>query len=750
MITRLPALLPLISMTLFFLILHKKGSSLRHALLIAAVIWGVAITAITEGLSVFHALDITWLSISWCLVLVSLSGIYLHVKGIDPPHSEYRIDPFNKLLLLCIAVIVITTGIISLIAPPNNYDSMAYHMSRIMHWIQNQSVDHYPTSIINQIQMNPWAEFAIANFQILSGGDRFANLIQWFSMFGCIIGVGLIAEKFGASLTGQIFTSVFAATIPMGILQSSSTQNDCVLAFWLVCIVYFGILFNETPCRQHASAVGASLGLALLTKGTAYIFAFPLLIWLAVTSLRRIKLKSLKYISLAIVIAISLNAGHWVRNYGLFGNFLSADAADYSNDHYYVSHLVSNIIRNISLELGSPSAYANAQVKSVAHSLHRILGLDIKNQETTWKNEEFTIGTAIHEDSIGSPLHLALILFTIPAFLFRRGLKNKPNALQYILALSIAFMCFCLYLKWQPWHCRLLLPLVILWSPIISMSIVDFLNPQIAKSIPIISVVFAIPFLLFNSSRPILNIGSTKSILITDRISQYFNNYASLMPKYFDIARHIRSKNCSNIALETGEFSWEYPLWVLLQQEFEQRVNIEHVNVHNRSKEIPLKYSNHCELVSLDRGVPWIGDYKWGAKLNFSSRNLNDMLYLIQGWSNPEKWGVWSVGEKATVAFRAPEPSGDMALALGDLRFFAGQSVTLLVNGEAAYDFSNLDAVKEIVIPLSKTTLTKKSPITIEFLTPQSSSPLSLGIGMDTRKLGVGLGTLAIMPKEHL
>jgi len=146
---------------------------------------------------------------------------------------------------------------------------------------------------------------------------------------------------------------------------------------------------------------------------------------------------------------------------------------------------------------------------------------------------------------------------------------------------------------------------------------------------------------------------------------------------------------------------------------------------------------------------PWI-TYSWGTKLDFSNQSPNPKPFMIQGWDGPRDWGAWSTGVKAVVGFIAPQPTEDMVLELGDFCAFAGQPVDVVVNGETVYHFSNFDSAKSTSIPVTKAILAKKSPIIIEFLTPQSTSPLSAshGINPDTRLLGIGLRTLTLTPKK--
>ena len=122
---------------------------------------------------------------------------------------------------------------------PNNFDAMTYHLARVLHWLQNRSLAFYPTPIWRQLILGPIAEMAILHGVALSGGDWLANTVQFSAMTGSVLGVSLMAKQLGGNRTTQIFAALLAFTLPMGILQASSAQNDYVAAFW--CVLFRGL-----------------------------------------------------------------------------------------------------------------------------------------------------------------------------------------------------------------------------------------------------------------------------------------------------------------------------------------------------------------------------------------------------------------------------------------------------------------------------------------------------------------------------
>ncbi len=569
---------------------NSLSVSLRECFLFIAILWGVSVTIITEILSAFSLITSGWLVVFWCVVLLgSTCFVITLIKRqrfvvLSPSlRLPFRAVPFLSGLVLIVAL----TGVTAFVSPPNNWDSMTYHMSRVVHWIQDRNVSFYPTHILRQLFQNPWAEFAIMHLQILSGGDRFANFVQWFSMIGCLIGVSLLAKQFGGDLQSQLFAAVFAGTIPMGILQSSSTQNDYAVSFWLLCFVYFSIslIRQEQIHWPFALGAGFSLGLAILTKGPAYIFAVPFVAWVGYSFLRTFRFKSWKLALLIGAACLVLNSGHYTRNLSLFGSPIGPRAGDslamITNDVISPSSVLSNIARNIGLHLGTPSWRVNFGIDSAIREFHRVLNIDINDPRTTWQRAEFQVlKPSLHEDTAGNLLHLSLILGASFLFFISKEIRSSRALLSYLTGLFSGFLLFCTFLKWQPWNSRLQLPLFVLASPFVAAVLSKRSNEKVIVTIAFALLLSALPWVLFNSSRPLMG---DQSIRNRTRLDQYFNNRPKLEDAFLGAAYFLKSNKCGRIGLDIGINDWEYPFWPLLNPDANEAIRIEHVNVKNES-----------------------------------------------------------------------------------------------------------------------------------------------------------------------
>jgi hypothetical protein len=595
--------LPFASWIGLLLVVHASGHNWRSSLLIASVFWGVILVFITETLSPFGLLTFPSLVASWGLLAVTLAIIYGRIRRITVRPGRIpsfaNLDTWTVSMLCAVMLIVVIIGAIGLIAPPNTNDSMSYHMSRVVHWQQNHSVAHYPTHILRQLVLPPWAELAILHLQVLSGGDRLANLIQWFSVAGGLVGVSLIAKELGADVRGQILSVVICATLPMAILQASSTQNDAAVAFWLICVVYFLLVMRRRREWFYPYLLGMSLGLALLTKATAYLLAPPFLIWFGVHLLRTVRLRAWKPLCIVAVTALVLNLGHYSRNIRAFGHPLNpgpVDLFDNINETMSASAIVSNALRDVALHGVVPFDHATDAVQRAVEDVHGYLNIDVNDPRTTLTDMKFDLARLhpLHEDTVANPLHLILIVVcTVALAALWRDRKWRVVAI-YSICLPIGLLLIAAYLKWAPWIARYHLPSFMLWSPVVGLMLATLRRKAAANVIAVLLLVAAVPWVLLNETRPLLGqygprgiIHTDKSIIKTSRVSGYFMNFPQFEEAYLGAATIVRAHGCSQIGFDIGSNDFEYQLWVLLKRNQKEDVRIEHINTPGYVRGVP-------------------------------------------------------------------------------------------------------------------------------------------------------------------
>ncbi len=642
------ALLPPVCLALLVLcfgqatVLSGRGHRWREALLAGAIVWGALVVIFTEGLSLLGLLTWPWLVALWGWATVTALSVLVltrlltprpplhHVErgrraatGVSPAHLPERM----VVLAICgLGAIVVIAGLTTILAPPNTYDSMTYHLPRVMHWSQNRSVAHYPTHIPRQLHFPPGAEFILTHLRILAGNDRLLNPVQWLGMVGSVIGVSLLAQRLGATGAGQVLASVVAATLPMGMLQASSTQNDYVVTFWLVCLTYFSLAAIRSPGWGVSAAVGASLGLALLTKATAYLFAAPLLVWLLVGYGRSMGWRCYRHVLLIAIVALALNLGHWLRNTNLYGTPLvwqdGASTSSYTNEVIGAATLLSNVIRNASLHASVPvgseqvRAQVGQQLGQWIDRAHALIGIDASDPRTTWQqattpaSQQFRLEPFhMHEDIAGNPLHLLLILYALAALCLRGDLRSSP-APQLGSVLLVGFLLFCLVLKWQPWHSRLHLPLFVLWAPVVGIALSRGWSRRIGHGAAAVLLVAALVLIGYNETRPLYGL---RSIFSTERADQYFAT-RPFGADYRAAIRYLNAQPYRSLGLVLGADAWEYPFWALLEDHAGDSPRLEHVLVSNVSSRLATQRPRPTAIICVSCTVAQVERVKSGSR----------------------------------------------------------------------------------------------------------------------------------------
>jgi 4-amino-4-deoxy-L-arabinose transferase-like glycosyltransferase len=649
-------ILPATAFVISYLNLREMGREWRWAILAAAVFCGSCTVWITEMLSIPRALSQRGIAISW-LVICVVGLIFLAAlrrRGAPHTHAAEQaeattLDGVNKAFLVAIAFLVLIVGITAVLAPPNMWDSMEYHLPRVIMWMSNQSVRFYPTPDYSQLVFAPWAEYAMLHAHLLSGSDRFVNLVEFFSLIGSLVGVSLIAKILGAGPRGQIFAVIVCATIPEGVLEASGPMNTYVLSFWIMATVAFMLSWNEDPSWINTVCIGLSIGLALLTKGHAYLFLPPLILACWWMGSSRARLVFVKRSAVVLFIALALNAPHYFRCYELTGSPLGVPAPEMGSraqlavDRVTVQGTMANVLRNLSLHLGTPSEGINRGIEHIFRFAMQKIGADPDDPHTIWLggHEKFQMAHfTTNETGAGNPIHLGLLILSIGLIPWKRREGVQPRAVWYGTGIILAFVLSCALLRWQSWSGRFHTPLFVLGAALTGLVLERYFSRKVANGAMITLLAFAALFALTNKTRSLVPWSRVEDIY-HPRSELYFADFHQKDAESFIYAADfLNSFDCNDIAIDAytpnvdllhSPKSWYvYPLFPLIHADGRTR-KVWYTSVHNKSNRYADQFSHPapCAVVCLDcADVP----EKWAEYRGIGGRvSVFDYIVVFSG-----------------------------------------------------------------------------------------------------------------------
>lgn len=600
-------LLPFITTILFTILLFyffkniNVKFSRRESFLVSVVTVGLLIHASTQFFSVFHWIHFPAIFSFWVIVVLILLVLIIKHQAFQEIYQPTSFSFTEILLLGIIGTYILVLGVAAWTAPPNTWDSMAYHMSRIMHWEQNQSVDFYPTSIMRQLWANPLAEYFMLHLQILTGSDRLASGVQFLSMLTSLMAVSILVKNFGGNRRAQLLAMIFVMTIPMGILQATSTKNDYVLTMWLCIFVVFVFRLRKQYHWLHLLVAASSLALGCLTKGLMYIYAFPFAVMICLYYLFQ---KQFRRLMILIVVFLSMilliNGVHFVRNWQLGRHILTPTKASQAlkNETMGWGELYSQLLRSSALHLFPPIESIKKPMEDWVYAVHEKAGLDTNNPKIT-TGFDFHLPLITDEDYTGNFLHFILGFIVLVILIFVRKSTWSADFWLFLLSLTIASGLFLCCIKWQVWQSRLTLALFVLASVFLATVLGHLLRKQkwALVGLAFFFALFSVRWLLYSKTKPLVG---SNSIFTTSRFQQYFYKpYALNASTVEEFVDFFNKDDCRQIGLDFGSDSWEYPWWVALKYQNKNPIRIEHIDVNNQSSQysLPLGSFSPCGLI---------------------------------------------------------------------------------------------------------------------------------------------------------
>jgi hypothetical protein len=572
-------LVPLVLLALAF---ATYGVDLRAAVMEASLVWVAIAVAVTEALGAFGLLDRPRLAMAHSLVAVAAAALLVTRRSHRPAAWRFPRPGLREIGMCAIVVLIASlTLATALAAPPNNPDSQTYRLPRIEHWIQNRSLALYPTHIERQVALPALAEIVILQGRLLTGGDRFAAVVQWLAALGSIVGVSLIARHLGAGRTGQCLAAVLCSTVPMGIVQSNSTQNDYVTAYFLVVAVERLLCAVRTPATRPALGVALGTGLALATKGTAYLIGFPFGLWFLLSTLVERGRRAVVLLVICAAVMLSPNLPTFGRNVAAFGNVLGNHGSFTNNASFGPVQTVDNFLRNLVMHFAREDPRWNQALIEAVNAVGSAIGAERYRNDTTMVGTRFALpsfeGWKRWEDVAGNPIHTLASLAAVVLVVLTPGRRRDRMLLGYAAALALGVVLYSAVIRWQPWGSRLQLPLYVLATPLVAAVTARRLCTMTVCALAALVTVAGWPFVIQNQARPLW----PRPIWRQARDRALFATLPHLEQPYRDVAAFVRTAGFRRVGLVFGPDDWEYPLWILLTPRSPGDIRIEHVSVTN-------------------------------------------------------------------------------------------------------------------------------------------------------------------------
>lgn len=558
-------------------------------LLLPAAALGAATTCLMGNWA--HVLNTTWFGYVVCLgiTVAVVSGVLFLRKAIWPA-VQSSVDgdaavskwfPTTVASLICLGLLV--TFAAGIFLAPNNWDSMTYHLSRIIQWQQNGHLWHYPTPDDRHLYQPPLTEWVLLAGKLADqDSDRGLFLLQWWAYVGVLGLTSILGSQLG--LKGRNLWALIGlvAATPMAVLQASSTQNDLLLAFWLLLAsvsVYLGMVVpsrHTSQDREHRHwQVLAGLGAvgALLTKGTASIFLLALVV-AALISLpwRQWLLLAWRPVVVALAALLMLGTQFYYDNWQHTGSLLGV--TDKTRQVYQVQQptpalIGANAIMNLSMQLSLPGA-DDALTKGWSAVVETLTGTNPNDRRLIFGDQPFRIANTTHEDT-ATGIFQALFAIAGIVVLVRLAVKQglgivwrKPTDQVmrfWLVQLMVAGLLFITLFRWQPWHGRLHLSFLLVAAiPMQALAIQQIMGRGKRIGVEVFLVIIAATVVWFGLKNDRRQLGRPQHWEAKGMEGYYAADRGDLLPDHKAIVKATAIHHLKAIALIRQGDGWDYPL----------------------------------------------------------------------------------------------------------------------------------------------------------------------------------------------
>lgn len=531
---------------------------------------------------------------------------------------------------ICMFLIVL---LITIKTVPYNYDSMTYHLPRIAHWAQNQTIAPYASNIDRQIGSTRIASYICLYVYILAGKtDVLVNLVQCMAYGTSALMVYAISRKMKLGKELSILASVFFLAMPIAIAEATTTQNDNYASMWLLFFVYLLLDFNDKQIRLQDSVytkrkvfyIASCVALGYLTKPAVCFAMLIFLIWTLICVISRkddVKL-IMKLLCIGILTCILYVLPSILENIVAFGSISPSNVGKAQLvGTFKINYLVINFLKTFTYNFGN-SLIPNMKdwMSKILYFIADILCVDINDASISENATGYGFSSYPYGcDTALQPFLMTLVLLGCVWCVIRK--KNEEAfKKEYCYSSVLSFIMLCIFMRWHHFITRYMIGYFALFCPLIVIQLVDFIEVFKSRIVKRILLLFISVICLINF---MLAIKNNWDIDTKEYPRTYFYHVGGSRNDYEKMCDVIRQNGYDEIGLHCGVNSYEYPLWGILQYDKQEYI-IRHIFVEgDLAKYEDKKFSPDC-LLFIDSGL--------GDVVSYNGHNYKKMDIEVENY----------------------------------------------------------------------------------------------------------------------
>ena len=558
------ALIPILFLFMLFNLSNNKIKSFIYAL----TIWASVLYLVTELLSFFNLINRTSLLVFWLVfdLILYLVGRKRKCKL----NLSFLLDKYKIAILIVFGILLVGDYIVV----PYNWDSMTYHLPRIMFWAQNSSVAHFPTYDSRMLTSPVLAEFVNLHNYVLIGSDKLFNFVQGFSFIGIVFLIASICKVLNLDKKVTYLACFLFMSMPIAMAESLTTQVDLFSTVWALAFVCLSLdLMNKDKIVVRDEifnliTLGLIMGLGYLSKPSVCLMMLAFGVALLIVRIKHkdgINVYLLCPIIIGVV-ALFMVSFEIVRNLNTFGAISDPIAGERQLVGTLApNYLIINFLKNFLFQLGLPFIYQSYGITYMFIAfIGSLIGVDINDPLIAEDGMVYSIpaATDIICDTAIATLVCALLIIVLALCVIR---KKKLDLFDK--ASLISFVAFLFILRWERYESRYVLTYLALLCVFVSKKLYEVNINVIFEKIIYLGIILSICWFMAYYPR----LYSEPNIF--KRPDGYFASNIKIKDEWLNLSEYINGQDIKTVTIKSNDNYYTYPIFTLC--------NLEHVECYS-------------------------------------------------------------------------------------------------------------------------------------------------------------------------